>query len=83
MVMGMVFGEMQPGTERHQESGKKDCRRERGSKDEGRCDGPDKWCRAVIGTGPGCTQMPERHNEEDKAQSVTDETKRHGACKVS
>ena len=83
MIMNMALGEMEPGAERHQKSRKKDCSRERGSKDEGRRNGADKGCGAVIGAGPGGTQMPERHNEEDKSQSVTDETKRHGACNVS
>ena len=81
--MGMALGEMQPGTERHQKSRKKDCSRERGSKDEGCSDGADKGRCAVIGSGPGGAQVPERQNKENEAQSVTDETKRHGAREIN
>ena len=78
VFVDVFFAHMQPEAQRHEGSGKAELRRDRVAKKQHRQDASKKWGEGKVRACPRCSELSQRQDEQDEAQSVPEETDRRG-----
>ena len=79
VAVDVAFGEVEPGSQCHEQTGDHEDRRQWHAKDRRRRQRPDEGSCSVIGTGPRRPEMAKRHDEQHQPQPIAHKAKDHCA----
>ena len=78
MMMAVSFAEMKPQSDRHEHARDSQRPRERFAENHGH-GGANEWSDREIGTRASAAQVTQRQNEQDEAESITEQANDQGA----